>query len=73
MTKKKVVKKTTTTTVVTEEVVASKTQIVCGLDASSSMNSIIDEAYEEFKESINFMMDLINSLMIRKNLVMKHL
>ena len=63
MTKKKVVKKTTTTTVVTEEVVASKTQIVCVLDASSSMNSIIDEQE----------MDLINSLMIRKNLVMKHL
>ena len=53
MTKKKVVKKTTTTTVVTEEVVASKTQIVCVLDASSSMNSIIDEARDGFNKFID--------------------
>jgi len=53
MTKKKTVKKTTTTTVVTEEVVASKTQIVCILDASSSMNSIIDEARDGFNKFID--------------------
>ena len=53
MTKKKVVKKTTTTTVVTEEVVASKTQIVCVLDASSSMNNIIDEARDGFNKFID--------------------
>ena len=54
MSKKKTVKKTTTTTVVTEEVVgASKTQIVCILDASSSMNSIIDEARDGFNKFID--------------------
>ena len=53
MTKKKTVKKTTTTTVVTEEVVDNKTQIVCILDASSSMNSIIDEARDGFNKFID--------------------
>ncbi len=53
MTNKKTTKKTTTTTVVTEEVVASKTQIVCILDASSSMNSIIDEARDGFNKFID--------------------
>lgn len=53
MTKKKTVKKTTTTTVVTEEVVGTKTQIVCVLDASSSMNSIIDEARDGFNKFID--------------------
>ena len=53
MSKKKTIKKTTTTTVVTEEVVANKTQIVCILDASSSMNSIIDEARDGFNKFID--------------------
>lgn len=53
MTKKKTVKKTTTTVVTTEEVVANKTQIVCILDASSSMNSIIDEARDGFNKFID--------------------
>lgn len=53
MAKKKTVKKTTTTVVTTEEVVANKTQIVCILDASSSMNSIIDEARDGFNKFID--------------------
>lgn len=52
---KKNTKKTTTTTVttVTEDVVATKTQIVCILDASSSMNMIIDEARDGFNKFID--------------------
>lgn len=53
MTKKKTTKKTTTTTVVTtEEVIGNKTHIICILDGSSSMNSIIDEARDGFNNFV---------------------
>lgn len=54
MSKKKVVKKTTTVTEeVTESPVSEKTQIVCILDRSGSMGTIIDDAIGGFNEFID--------------------
>ncbi|MFW6220034.1 MAG: vWA domain-containing protein [bacterium] len=50
MSKKKVIKKTTTTIITEETITNERTQIICILDRSGSMSSIIDDARGGFNE-----------------------